>query len=130
MKTKIFTRRQQKFMERVQNEHMPDGCRIHSLNTDYQDELGQPIQRYDISAVLQCGFRSRLSMERFVDSGEGQKFFYELRVPNGTKIKKTDLVEMIHRAGVEVPTKIMFEVSGDPRQGRTAIVAGLKEHTP
>lgn len=128
--TRVFTSRQQQRMQQVQNSHMPDGCRIHTLDTDYQDAVGQPIPRHIPGPVLSCGFSMHLSMERFVDSGEGQKFFYEVRLPRGTKIKKTDLVEMWHRGGVEVPDKTLFEVSGEPRYGITATVVGLKEKVP
>lgn len=126
----VFTHRQQKRMEEVQNDHMPDGCRIHSLVSEEQDELGQPIPKYEIGPIQECGFTMHLSMERFVNSGEGQKFFYTIRLPRGTAIKKTDLVEMVHRGGVNVEKQIIFEVSGEPRYGITATLVGLKEHVP
>lgn len=128
--TSIFTRRQQQRMAKVQAEHMPDGCRIHARVADIQDEYGQPIPHYEIGPIIRCGFLLHFSMERFVDSGEGQKIFYEVRLPRGTIIKKTDLVQMIHRGDVAVPEQTVFEVSGVPRFGITAIVVGLKEHVP
>lgn len=117
-------------MMRVQESHMPDGCRIHRYGGETQDEAGQPIPKYEVSAVQACGFTLHFSMERFVDSGEGQKFFYEVRLPRGVAIGNRDLVEMVHRGGIPAQEQTIFEVSGLPRYGITATVAGLKEKTP
>ena len=128
--TRIFTPAQQKRFERVQNEHMPDGCYIHRWTADIQDESGQPIPQYEVGPLQPCGFELKFSAERFVDSGEGQKFYNKLRVPNGTLIGKRDLVQMAHRGGSQVPEQTIFEVSGEPQYGITATVIGLKEHNP
>jgi hypothetical protein len=128
--TRVFTTAQQKRFEKVQNAHMPDGCRIHYFTGNIQDEDGQPIPHYEIGPVQQCGLRLNYSAERFVDSGEGQKFFNEMRLPNGVPIKKTDLIEVVHRGGAPTPKKIIYAVSGDPRYGITATRVGLKERVP
>lgn len=127
---KIFLPSQVKRMRQVQDAHMPDGCRIHSFVKMIQDEDGQPIPHYEIGDVQKCGFTLNFSMERFVDSGEGQKFFYEVRLPSNVALKKTDLVQMMHRGGVPVQDQTIFQVSGTPRFGITATVVGLKENVP
>lgn len=127
---RVFTRAQVRIMRRVQELHMPDGCIIHRFAGEKQDDNGQPIPKYDPSDVTPCGFTLHFSMERFVDSGEGQKFFYEVRLSSKTPLDKRDLVEMVHRGGEPVPKRTLYEVSGEPRYGITATLAGLKEHVP
>ncbi len=117
---------QRRFQRKAHQDHMLDRCVILKPKP-IQDPSGQTWVHWDKSAEQPCGFDFRLAREDFTTDSEIEKSFGFLRLAIGTAIAKDDEVLIVFRNGEKLDPPWIFAVNGQPRQGPTAIIVGLRE---
>jgi hypothetical protein len=117
---------QRRFQRKAHQDHMLDRCVILKPRP-IQDPSGQAWIYWDKQPEQPCGFDYRLAREDFTTDSEIEKSFGFLRLGIGADIAKDDEVVIVYRNGEKLDPPWIFAVNGQPRQGPTAIIVGLRE---